>query len=346
MSPVSPALEARIRAMPKVEIHVHLEGAQGPETIWRMAEQNGVALPAPSLDEWKRYYEFTDFNHFIRVYLAASACMRTPQDFADMTEAFHRYQASQNIVYTEAFLSASLFVDKMPHQELRDALRRGCEIGREQYGVEVRFIPDVARNFAVSQQAVLDFTIAGFEEGLFLGLGLGGIEAGFPPEMFTDTFARAREAGMHVVAHAGEGAGAASVRGAVESLHAERIGHGIRILEDPDTVRLLRELEIPIEVCPISNYRTGVLAASATHPIFEMMREGLFCTLNSDDPPMFSTSLTNEYLYLAGEGMPWADLWRLNRNTLEATFLPTPAKQALRERWDAFERDALSEAHP
>ncbi len=334
-TPISADLEQRLRDMPKVEIHVHLEGAQLPETIWMLAAKNGVALPAATLEEWKQFYEYEDFRHFIQVYLACSRCMVTPQDFADMTEDFHRYQASQNIVYTEAFLSASLLVDK-PRRELLDAFRRGCEIGREKYGVEVRFIPDIARNFPQSQQAVLDFTIAGFNEGLFLGLGLGGIEQGFPPEMFADTFAAARAAGMHVIAHAGEAAGAASVKGAVESLHAERIGHGIRCLEDPETVALLRDRHIPIEVCPVSNYRTGVVARGARHPIFEMVEQGLFCTVNSDDPPMFGTSLTNEYLFLAGEGMSWEELWQLNRNGVEATFLGEAEKQALRERWATF----------
>jgi len=333
---LSAELEARLRSMPKVEIHVHLEGAQLPETIWRLAEKNGVTLPAASLDDWKRFYEFENFNHFIQVYLACSRCMVTADDFAEMTEDFHRYQASQNIVYTEAFLSASLLVDKLPRRELFDALRRGCEAGRAKYGVEVRFIPDIARNFPQSQQAVLDFTIAGFEEGLFLGLGLGGIEQGFPPEMFTDVFAAARSAGLRVIAHAGEAAGAPSVRGAVDSLHAERIGHGIRCLEDADTVALLRERRIPMEVCPVSNYRTGVVARGAKHPIFQMIDEGLFCTVNSDDPPMFSTSLTNEYLYLAAEGMSWETLWQLNRNAIDAAFLNDAEKAALHARFDAF----------
>ena len=329
-------VEARIRAMPKVEIHVHLEGAQLPETIWKLAQKNGVTLPAPSLEEWKKFYEFENFNHFIEVYLACSRCMVTPQDFAEMTEDFHRYQASQNIVYTEAFLSASLLVDKMPRRELFDALRRGCELGREKYGVEVRFIPDIARNFAQSQRAVLEFTIAGFNEGLFLGMGLGGIEHGYPPEMFTEVFAEARAAGMHVIAHAGEAAGAASVKGAVEALHAERIGHGIRCLEDPETVAMLRDRRIPIEVCPISNYRTGVVSGSARHPIFQMIDEGLFCTVNSDDPPMFGTSLTDEYLFLAGEGMSWDVLWQLNQNAIEAAFLNDGEKARLRQQWAAF----------
>lgn len=337
-APLDPATEQRIAAMPKVEIHVHLEGAQLPETIWEMSRKNGVALPAATLDEWTKFYQFRDFAHFIEVYIACSACMQTPEDFAWMTEEFHRYQAEQNIIYTEAFLSASLFVDKLPRRDLLDAFRHGVAQGRRKHGVEVRFIPDIARNFPESQKAVLDFTLAGFEEGLFIGLGLGGLEQGYPPELFADTFEAARAAGLRVVAHAGEGAGAESVRGAVEALQAERIGHGIRCLEDPGLVNLLRERRIPVEVCPLSNFRTGVVSVGAEHPIFEMIRQGLLVTVNSDDPPMFGTSLTGEYQYLAENGLPWEDIWRLNKGAIEATFLNAGRKTALRERFTKFEQ--------
>ena len=330
-------LVARITAMPKVELHVHLEGAQTPETVWAMAERNEVALPARSLEEWRSFYAFRDFAHFIQVYIASSRAMLTAQDFHDMTAAFHEYQARQHILYTEAFLSASLFVDRIPWPDLFAAFREGLATGRARHGVEVRLIPDIARNFPSSKRAVLDFTRAGFEEGVFIGLGLGGLETGYPAEDFTAEFREAREAGMRVVAHAGETEGAHSVRGAIEALGAERIGHGIRCLEDPELVALLRDRQVPLEVCPMSNYRTTVVAADDPHPILAMMALGLNCTVNSDDPPMFSTSLTEEYLYLASQGVPWEQLWALNRNALEVSFLGEEEKAPLRARLDAFE---------
>ena len=297
-----PELDAWIVAMPKVELHVHLEGAQLPETIWAMAQRNGVTLPAASLEEWKRFYEYRDFAHFIEVYIAASRAMKTARDFYEMTVAFHEYQAAQNIVYTEAFLSASLFVDSIPWDALFAAFQEGCAVGRERHGVEVRFIPDIARNFPQSKRRVLEFTLAGQKAGVFIGLGLGGLEAGYPPELFIDEFAEARANGLHVVAHAGEGAGPESIWGAVEALKAERIGHGIRCLEDPSLVAMLRERQIPLEVCPTSNYRTGVVPKGAPHPIMRMIELGLNVTLNSDDPPMFGTTLTEEYRVLARKG--------------------------------------------
>ena len=319
--------------MPKVELHVHIEGAQLPETIWDMALRNDVSLPAGSLDEWKRWYAFRDFAHFIEVYLAASRAMRTARDFHDMVVAFHAYQAAQNIVYTEAFLSASLFVDTIPWDDLIEALRDALEKGRSEHGVEVRLIPDIARNFPGTKERVLRFTLEGQQAGVFIGLGLGGLEAGFPPELFRDEFEEARRNGLHVVAHAGEGAGADSVRGAVEVLRAERIGHGIRCLEDQELVALLRDRSIPMEVCPTSNYRTGVVVEGAPHPILDMLDAGLLVTVNSDDPPMFGTSLTEEYQRLHEQGVSLERLWDCNLDAVRSSFLEPPARDALLARF-------------
>jgi len=322
--------------MPKVELHVHLEGAQLPETVWEMARRNDVALPAESLDEWRRWYEYRDFSHFIDVYLAASRAMVSAEDFRDMTVAFHAYQASQNAIYTEAFLSASLFVDTISWEDLFEALRDGVAEGRERHRVEVRFIPDIARNFPETKERVLEHTLAGQRAGVYIGLGLGGLEAGFPPELFRAEFEEARANGLHVVAHAGEGAGAESIRGALEVLQAERIGHGIRCLEDPSLVTELRRRQVPIEVCPISNYRTGVVAAGAPHPILRMLDEGLNVTVSSDDPPMFGTSLVGEYAWLAEQGVPFERLWACNTAAVEASFLDPGAKASLAARLERF----------
>jgi len=315
--------------MPKVELHVHLEGAQSPETIWAMARRNDVPLPARTLDEWKAFYAFRDFPHFIEVYIAASRAMVTAEDFRVMLVDFHRAQAAERILYTEAFLSASLFVEKIPWPDLLSAFRDGLAEGRERFGVQVRLIPDIARNFPQSKARVLRFTLAGQREGVFIGLGLGGLEAGYPPEGFRDEFAEARANGLHVVAHAGEGAGPASIRGALDALGAERIGHGIRCLEDPSLVAELQARQVPLEVCPISNFRTGVVAADAVHPVFSMLDAGLNVTLNSDDPPMFATSLTEELRYVVGHGVSPDRVAASMRDAAEASFLDAAGKAAL-----------------
>jgi adenosine deaminase len=324
-----PDVDAALVAMPKVELHVHVEGAQHPDTVWAMAQRNGVTLPAATLDEWRGFYRYRDFAHFIQVYIAASRAIRTPRDFTDLLVAFHADQAAQHILYTEAFLSASLYVTGFDQAAVLDAIAEGLDRGRAASGVEVRLIPDIARQVPDTQRAVLDFTLAGQKAGVFIGLGLGGLEAGFPPALFTEVFAEARRNGLRVVAHAGEGAGADSVRDAVELLHAERIGHGIRCLEDPTVVALLRDRQLPLEVCPVSNYRTGVVAAGAPHPVFAMLDAGLNVTVHSDDPPMFATTLTDEFRFLARGGVPLARLRSLTVAAAEASFLPEEARRAL-----------------
>jgi adenosine deaminase len=329
-------IERRIQAMPKAEVHVHLEGATDAETVWRMAARNGVALPAPNLDAWRDFYRFRDFDHFLEVYAAACRAMRTPEDWSLMAESFLAGQVRQNVRYSEAFLSVSHQAGKIPHGELLHALREGAATGQARHGVRVAFIADIARQLPESRWDVLEFALAGKDHGVVIGLGLGGREVGHSPEGFADVYAEAKRQGLRAVAHAGETAGADSVRGALDSLRAERIGHGVRCLEDPGLVERLRVERVPLEVCPTSNYRLGVVPPGQPHPIRRMVDAGLFCTLNSDDPPMFGTDLACEYRLLAGQGFTWEELWRLNLATLEAAFLPEAEKEPYRREWLDF----------
>ncbi len=331
---VDPALVAWVRAMPKVELHVHLEGAMDADAVWAMAARNGTRLPARSLEEWRAFYAFRDFDHFLRVYTAAAAAMRTPEDWAFMVERFCAGQAAQHVLHTEAFLSASFMLEQLPPDVLLDALAEGLAAGEARHGVRVRFIPDIARHVPATQRGVLDFVSLGHERGLFLGLGLGGPEKGYPPELFRDTYAEARARGLRTVAHAGETEGAASVRGAVDALGAERVGHGVRVLEDPGLVAELRDRGVPFEVCPTSNYRLGIVRGGEAHPIRRMVDEGLRCTVNSDDPPMFGTTLVGEYLRLAGQGFTKEELWALDRAALGAAFA---VEEGVGRAFDEFE---------
>ncbi|AFY90454.1 adenosine deaminase [Chroococcidiopsis thermalis] len=333
---VSSVLAARLQAMPKAEIHVHIEGATDAETFYQLAQRHRVDLPANSLGEWKEYFEFRSFPHFIQVYTAAARCLQTPDDYKLIIERFFQRQSEQNIVYTEASLSASFLTQKFEDEAILDAIAAGLEAGQAQYGVRVNLIPDIAREIPDSQTRVLEFVLKGKERGLFIGLGVGGLEAGYPPELFTETFAQARQQGLRVVAHAGEVVGTRSIWGAVNSLQAERIGHGIRCLDDPQLVEVLRQRQIPLEVSPQSNYCLGVVGREQPHPIRQMVDAGLYCTVNSDDPAMFSTSLNNEYLTLASQGFSWEELWQFNLNTLAATFLSATEKAKYDAQWQAF----------
>lgn len=333
---VAPDLVDRLRAMPKAEIHVHAEGATDAETFYQMAQRNRVELPAQSLEEWQSFFKFRNFSHFIQVYATAVQCLQTPEDYALMIERLYKRQSEENILYTEAFLSASFLTPNVNDDEILDAIAAGRAAGASKYHCQVNLIPDIAREIPDSQHRVLEFVLKGKERGLFIGLGVGGLEIGYPPKLFTETYAEAYRQGLRVVAHAGEAVGAESIWGALNALQAERIGHGIRCLDDPNLVEVLRQQQIPLEVSPRSNYCLGVVAWDQPHPIRKMVDAGLYCTVNSDDPAMFSTCLTHEYVTLAEQGFGWEELWQLNLNTLNAAFLDDTEKDKYRAEWVKF----------
>ena len=179
-------MAARLRSMPKVEIHVHLEGATDAETVWEMARRNGIDLPVASLEEWKSFYEFRDFPHFAKVYVTATSSMRTPDDYSAMVTNFLKNQAAQNIRYSEAYFSPQHHLGKaLSASQILDALEAGADMGSRQYGSRVRFIADVSREMPRGEEDVLAFAVAGLERnGLFVALGVGGIEVGFPADLF------------------------------------------------------------------------------------------------------------------------------------------------------------------
>jgi adenosine deaminase len=330
------SLNRRLAQMPKAEIHLHLEGATDAETWFELAQRNRIALPAETLADWRNFFSFRDFSHFIDVYITATKAVRRAEDIALMIERLFRRQHDQCVQYTECFISTSLHLRSLGSDELLDAIDEGIRRGRAATDVEVAFIADISRESPETQFAVLRTAIRGRERNLLLGIGLGGLEAQFPPELFVDTYAHARAAGLHVVAHAGEAAGPASIRAAVTELGAERIGHGVRVLEDPALVAELRARETPLEVCPRSNYALGIVGPDEPHPIRAMHDAGLRCTVNSDDPAMFGGTLVGEYVTLAEQGFGWDELWQLNLQTLDATFLAPAEKARRRTEFDRY----------
>jgi len=320
-----------LKAMPKFELHVHVEGAADADTYYEIAQKNNHQLPVKSRQEWRQFFEFRDFPHFIDVYLAAVGCLKTTSDYGLLIDNFFKHQSEQNILYTEAYLSATPIIERFEDEEVLDAIEVAVTAGQEKYGCVIKLIPDIARMIPESQDRVLEFVIKGKQRGLFIGLGLGGLEKGFPPRLFTETFEEARRAGLRTVAHAGEADGPESIWGAIDDLKVERIGHGVRCVEDPALLEALRQRQIPLEVCPVSNYCLGIVEKGEMHPIREMVDAGLYCCINSDDPAMFSTSLTNEYMTLASQGFSWPELQQLNMNALEASFLGDDEKLHYRD---------------
>lgn len=323
-SKIDQDVAAELIAMPKTELHVHLEGALSPELVHRLSVRNHIAIPAGSAEEWQRFCTFSDFDHFLECFRITTLCLVQPIDFVEMAEDFLAGQARQNIVYSEAFFSAIMHLSKLPPDELIDALAEGLSRGEKQTGSRAKIIPDLSRDLVrgkpEQQEAVLDLALRGRGKGICCALGMGGRETGNPPALFREIYAEARQQGLHVIAHAGEGEGADFVRDSVEMLHVERIGHGIRVLEDPALTREMARLQIPFEVSPQSNYCTRVVPLDQPHPIRRMIESGLKCTVNSDDPAMFSTSLNNEYLTLAAQGFSLKELKRLCQNGFDAAF--------------------------
>ncbi|MBL8060495.1 MAG: adenosine deaminase [Chthonomonas sp.] len=324
-----------LRRMPKVELHVHLEGAISPSTIRTMAARNNVTLPV-SEGELENFFKFRDFDHFLEAYYAATSTMLTLEDWRLMIDQFMADRREQNIVYSEVFVSASHHLQRYDHDEWIRVLSESIGEGEERYGVRIRLIPDISREVPETSRPVLDFVTKAWENGVALGIGLGGPEQGFPPELFTDVFAEAKQAGMHVVAHAGETEGAASVRGAWNGLGAERIGHGLRVLEDPDLTHDMAAARVPFEVNPTSNYCIGVVSQDSPHPIRGMIDSGLVVTVNSDDPALFGNSLAQEFQLLIEQGFELEELWKLNLDAIGASFLNETEKETLTQQFCVF----------
>lgn len=325
-----------IRRMPKVELHVHLEGSLQPATLLELARRNGVTLPADDVAGLQRWYQFTDFKHFIEIYLAISSCICTPEDIELIGRDFLRNQAAQNIRYSEVTFTPYTHFStnrRIPFDEQIDALSRARAWAAHELGARCGWVFDVARNVRPIEHAltVAEWASAGRAQGV-VGFGLGGLEAGNPPELFKEAFELARAAGLASVPHAGEIAGAESIWGALEVLQAQRIGHGVRCLEDARLVEYLRAQQIPLEVCPTSNVCLGVAPSFAEHPLPRLLAEGLYVTLNSDDPPMFNTTLTDEYRR-AAEAFSFDTevLEMLALNAVRASLLPEAERQQMEE---------------
>ena len=286
-----------IEKMPKVELHVHMEGSIQPETLIMLAERNKVDLPAKTPEELHAWYTFTDFPHFIDIYRTFAKCLRTADDIELIARQFLIGQAKQNILYSEVTYTpySQFMANGIPFADQLAAINRARDWARDEFGVEMGLITDISRDVEPELgNIVAQWAVEGMHDGV-IALGLGGYEVGNPPEKFSEAFEIVHKAGLPAVVHAGETGGPDSIRGALDALHSVRIGHGVRCLEDADLVKRLKEEQIPLEVCPTSNICLKVFPNLAEHSLPKLVEEGLYVTINSDDPPMFNTTLTKEY---------------------------------------------------
>lgn len=324
----------------KVELHVHLEGSIQPDTLLRLADRHDVLLPAGTTEEMRRLYQYTTFLHFLEIYQMCTHVLITSEDFAEITYEFLQHQAAQNVRYSEVMVSLSdHLIRGVEAETVLEGVFDGQRRGERDFNTRMSVILDPGRQWPAYVSKVSEVAVRHAGNGV-IGFGIGGDEANFPPDLFVDDFARVRAAGLRRTAHAGEAAGAESMWGAVRLLHAERLGHGVHAHDDPALFEHLRDRRIAIDMCPISNVKTGAVSDIDDHPIRQYMEGGLLVTVNSDDPPMFGTSITNEYRVLHGTlGFSERELQQLSLNAVEASFLPQGEKQALRADFESeFER--------
>jgi aminodeoxyfutalosine deaminase len=278
---------------PKIELHVHLEGTVRPRTLLEIARRNDYALPADTVEGLAELYEFRDFRHFIEVWVLTTNALRKEEDFRQVVVDYAAEAVSHGAVYIEGIFSPAERVRRgVSWDEVFSGFRDGAAEAGELHGVEIALTPDIPRGFTLDEaRQTVHYAL---EYGA-AGVGLGGLEAEFPPEPYAEVFREARAEGLASVPHAGEMAGPASVWGALESLEADRLRHGIRAVEDPALVRELAARQIVLDVCPISNLRTGAVRSLEEHPLAELVQAGVLCSVSTDDPAMFDTDLTRDY---------------------------------------------------
>ncbi len=315
--------------MPKVQLHCHLEGTLHRARFRQLASHHGVDIGMRATGPQASTYDFADFAAFLLLFRDVASVLREPADFGVLAADFAADAVAQNVRYAEIFVSPSVwtwFHHGIDVEATFAAMRDSFDAAQAAHGVEVAFICDLTRNFGAQRALETARLASALQPYGVIGVGLGGDEAKWPPELFGEAFAFARERGLRTVAHAGEAAGAQSVRNAVEILGAERIGHGVRAIEDPAVVELLARRKIPLEVCPTSNRLTGAAPAHLPHPMGALDAAGVCVTIDADDPALFGTTLTDEYAEVQ-KTLGSDALRRFAANAIDASFA-SPALKA------------------
>jgi adenosine deaminase len=324
-------LPALLRAMPKAELHIHIEGSLEPELIFRLAQRNGVTLPYADVEALRRAYAFTDLQSFLDIYYAGASVLLQEQDFFDMAWAYLQRAAADNVLHAEIFFDPQTHTARgVPFETVIKGLDHACHRAHQELRISAKLILCFLRHLSE------DDAMATLEEALpykhhFIGVGLDSSERGHPPEKFVRVFDRARAAGLHVVAHAGEEGPPQYVRDALDLLEVERIDHGVRSLEDPALVARLAREGIALTVCPLSNVKLCVYPTLAAHPLPVLLAAGIKATINSDDPAYFGGYINQNFVetFAALPQLGVAEAYTLARNSFEASF----ADESTRAGW-------------
>ena len=336
------ALPALLERMPKAELHIHIEGSLEPELIFKLAQRNGVKLPYADVEALRRAYAFTDLQSFLDIYYAGASVLLKEEDFFDMAFAYLQRAAADNVVHAEIFFDPQTHTERgVPIETVLVGLSHAMRRAHAELGISSALILCFLRHlsedaaFATLQQALP-------HRHHFIGVGLDSSERGHPPEKFARVFARCRELGLHVVAHAGEEGPPAYIEAALDVLKVQRIDHGVRCVESPALVQRLARERVPLTVCPLSNVKLCVFKTMADHNLPALLDAGLLATVNSDDPAYFG-GYVNDNFVAAFEALPQLgarQAWQLARNSLDASF----ADETHKIRWRAALDATFSEA--
>jgi adenosine deaminase len=334
-----PEVSSFVRALPKVQLHCHLEGTVRADTFRELAARYAIDS-ARALGPPEATYAFANFGEFLLTFAEVCKVLRTPADYARIARDYVVDAADQGVRYAEVFISPSVwsfFHHDLDVLEAATAMRAAFDEEGARHRIHVALICDLTRNFGVERafetaRRAVEFAEAGLG---VVGIGLGGDEANYPAALYGEPFAYARSHGLHCVAHAGEAAGPQSVREAIDILHAERIGHGVTAIDDDALVDELAKRRIALELCPTSNRLTGAVPLGTEHPIGAFAARGVMCTIDADDPALFSTTLCDEYA-LVGEWLGEGALLGFARNAIDASFASGERKEALRRELEAF----------
>lgn len=325
-------LEQFVMEIPKVELHLHLEGVIPLETLFNLIRREGKEPSIKNIDDLRKKLTYTDFAHFIEVWTWKNTFIKEERDFEEIAYQVLGNLSKQNVKYVEAFYSpGDYWRQGLSVQRITEYLIKGKERAYRDFGIQSELIVDLIRDHGpeIGMQRLEELTP--YQGKGLIGIGLGGSELSFPADPYAFVYKEARERGFRLTAHAGEVAGANSIWTVIEKLGVERIGHGVRANEDLQLVSLLKERQIPLEICVISNVRTGVCESVEAHPIKQYFQQGLMVTVNSDDPTMFDTTISQEYLVLAQKlNFTVSDLKRLSINGISASFMSGRNKELMK----------------
>jgi adenosine deaminase len=320
-------MPSSVPLLPTAELHVHIEGTLEPELAFALAARNGTRLRYAELDELRRAYSFTDLKSFLDLYYELTEVLQRPEDFADLAEAYLARAAAQGVRHAEVFVDPQAHVGRgVPVEVVMDGLGDAFRRAEEWHGLSARLIACFLRDRDPAEAEALLPQLIPYRD-LVIGVGLDSAEVGYPPELFERVFARAADEGLHRVAHAGEEGPPAYVWSALDRLGVERVDHGNRSLEDPSLVARLREEQVPLTVCPLSNVALRSVDRLEAHPLRRMLDAGLAATVNSDDPAYFGGYLHDNVVAVTRAlGLTAEHRRRLAENSFRASFLPAADK--------------------